>query len=73
MRSSRDRNKNASDGWSEAFGRRAGSDLLSRGCSIIGPTSLTAVFGMGTGVTSSVLPPAKASGRGKPTRCVVDK
>ena len=38
----------------------AGSDLLSRGSSIIGPEVLTAVFGMGTGVAPLVWPPAKA-------------
>jgi hypothetical protein len=49
---------------------KAGSDLLSRGSSIIGLAGLTAVFGMGTGVTLPVWPPTKVRRSGKgPADC----
>ena len=46
----------------------SGDDRLSRRCTIMGPAGLTAVFGMGTGVTPPVwspeIRPPRRSGRG---------
>ena len=55
--------------WGRGVGK-AGDDLLSRGCTIIGATGLTAEFGMGSGVALSLWSPAKvgfAVGRSRPS------
>ena len=53
--------KNNPDGGNPTGLIKAGNDLLSRGGSIIGAAGLTAVFGMGTGVTPPLWSPASVS------------